>query len=175
MDIDNRGIFKQAMIERLFRLANLNAAADAIAANKAVRHGMLADESTSIGGAVLSGLANHEALGAHTLNKIVTKASQGINDLDTGLGALAIGKHVNDPSVRGVRKFLFMDEHAMPVPGMGPDVSRKVPIPSISKPIAAIGPPLTMMLAWQKGMEYFDSMRGKPPAGATPSGGGGPQ
>lgn len=129
-----------------------------------------AEEPMTIHGTVLKALDENGAFGASHIRKGLDKVRRFAEDVDTGLGAIAMGKHnvenMANPAVKSWRKTLFVSEkhnlikNPTKVPGVNPygddlNTFNQARRSSISEPIAGVGRMAVPVLALGKGMEIL--------------------
>lgn len=151
--------------------ANNSYVMDAVRANRLQNIKAVKDEPVTLHGTVLNSFVENGAIGAGMMRSGINKARVFLGDVDTGLGALAIGKKgMTDPTHSSLRKtlFTFEKDNYVKVDKYGPKPSKKVPSdpnnlhileqqtrPSISAPLHAVSGVAVPMLAMAKGMELL--------------------
>lgn len=146
------------------------AKADVIATN-ADRSALISGSknSGSLTSAVLGSMAEHDVLGAKTLQRGIQKGRKWVSDADTYLGSMAAGSKWKDPNHKGMRKTLFTDSKDTMIKAEGGDnLYRKVTLPSITAPIKEFGLVAVPMWAMDSGMKTMSKLRGKQDPNSTP-------
>lgn len=136
------------------------------------------DEPMSLHGMALKAFEENGAVGAETVRKGINKTRVLLSDIDTGLGAAAIGrKGITDPSHKSLRKTLFTfskdNYHRVNKKGGGHLLVNQSR-PSITAPLHTLSGIAVPSLAMMKGQEILAGIKnkGEAPYGDTQSQGG---
>ena len=177
--LDKQAAYKEAFIkgmiqagENLVTKVKGSYVADAVRSAHMQHLRAAAEDPMTLHGTLLSSLEQHGAIGAKTLHKALNKGRVALGDLDTALGAMAIGKDgMQDPSSKTLRKtlFTFKKDNYRTVKGSdGFHTLVQQSRPSISAPLTTVSSIGVPMLAMAKGNELIQQH--KQPKEVNPSG-----
>ena len=173
-----KGLYKQALLEGIARKAGslvgktksrFGYVEDAVKKARPQYGADVTDIGYSMHGTVFKALEENGAFGASTLRKGLDKVRMIAEDVDTGLGALAIGKKKLAEG-KGFRHDLFTMKSRNWIPGKPSDsnpygkdlgVQYQASRPSITAPLESIGAMVVPGLALMKGTELLEAQRDK--------------
>lgn len=173
-----KGLYKQALLEGIARKAGslvgktksrFGYVADAVKKARPQYSADVTDTGYSMHGSVLKALEENGAFGASAIRKGFDKARMIAEDVDTGLGAMAIGKKGLE-SGKGIRHDLFTMKARNWIQGKPSDsnpygkdlgVQYQASRPSITAPLESVGAMVVPILALNKGYEILESQREK--------------
>ena len=173
-----KGLYKQALLEGIARKAGnlvgktksrFGYVADAVKKARPQYSAEVTDTGYSMHGTVLKALEENGAFGAGAVRKGFDKVRRVAEDIDTGLGSLAIGKKGLSEG-KGFRHDMFTMKARNWVPGKPTDanpygkdlgVSYQASRPSITAPLEGIGAIAVPTLAFIKGNEMLEEQRAK--------------
>lgn len=133
----------------------------------------VAEDPMSMHGTVLKAMEENGAVGAGMLRNGLNKARLALGDIDTGLGAMAVGrKGMADPNSKSLRKTLFTfkkdNYQKVDLPGEGHYLLNQSR-PSITAPLHTVSGIAVPALAMWKGQELLEKVKNKG-EGGYPSG-----
>lgn len=173
-----KGLYKQALLDGIARKAGnlagrtkarFSYVADAVKKARPQYSAEVTDTGYSMHGTVLKALEENGAFGAATLRKGFDKVRRVAEDIDTGLGAMAVGKKGLE-SGKGIRHDLFTMKARNWVPGKPSDanpygktlgVQYQAKRPSITAPLESISAMAVPTLALMKGSEILEAHKEK--------------
>lgn len=171
-------MYKQALLEGIARKAGslvsktksrFGYVADAVKKARPQYGADVTDVGYSMHGTVFKALEENGAFGAGTLRRGFDKVRRVAEDVDTGLGALAIGKK-RLAEGKGFRHDLFTMKARNWLPGKPSDsnpygkgfgVQYQASRPSITAPLESVGAMAVPALAFMKGSELLEAQRAK--------------
>ena len=171
-----KGLYKQALLEGIARKAGVLTSkvkarygyvGDAVKKARPQYSADVTDTGYSMHGTVLKALEENGAFGATTIRKGFDKVRRVAEDIDTGLGAAAIGKKGLE-SGKGFRHGLFTMKARNWIPGKPSDsnpygkelgVSYQAERPSITAPLESVGAMVIPGLAFAKGLDLLEQHR----------------
>lgn len=122
------------------------------------------DDPMSMHGMVFKTLEENGAVGAQTIRKGINKARVTLGDIDTGLGAMAVGKDgVTNDANKSLRKTLFTyakDNYKI-VKNKDGHTLVSQSRPSITAPLHTVSNLVVPSLAMMKGQEIVQGFRNK--------------
>ena len=173
-----KGLYKQALLEGIARKAGslvgktksrFGYVEDAVKKARPQYGADVTDVGYSMHGTVFKALEENGAFGASTLRKGFDKVRRVAEDVDAGLGALAIGKKKLAEG-KGFRHDLFTRKSRNWIPGKPSDsnpygkdmgVQYQASRPSITAPVESIAAMVVPGLALMKGSELLEAQRNK--------------
>ena len=170
--IDKKAAHKEAFVKGLIaggkNLAtkfNGSYVMDAVRKNRLQNMRAIVDEPMSMHGMALKALEENGAVGAGAVRKGINKGRVLLGDIDTGLGAMAVGKKgLTDPDHKSLRKTLFTfkkdNYRRINQPGGG-HVLVNQERPSITAPLHTVSNIVVPSLAMMKGQEIVESFKNK--------------
>ncbi|MDD2231245.1 MAG: hypothetical protein PHY48_17820 [Candidatus Cloacimonetes bacterium] len=158
-------LYKEAFLKQLASKFKGSYVMDAVRAARPQNAASAAEEAMTLHGTVLGALKQNGAVGADTMGKVLNKGRSFLGDVDTALGAAAMGKkNVQDASANNFRKsmFTFKTDNYRKVEGEGGLHSlQQQSRPSISAPLRTASRIIVPSLAMMKGQELIEGYRNK--------------
>lgn len=168
--LDKKAAYKRAFLESLITTgrnlaskAGTSYIADAVRKSHIQHIRAALDDPMTIHGMALNSLGEHGAVGASAIKGAINRGRIALGDLDTALGAAAIGKKgLTDPTNKSLRKTLFTfkkDNYRKVNKSDGTHVLVQQSRPSISAPMHTVAGMVVPALAMMKGQELVESFR----------------